>query len=285
MLSIQANNRILPRINNGQKSLKPQFLPSSPYVVRLNAKFPVTNSLKLFERASPCQQKFAPLLKHKRHAASLSKCRQGITLCKLGGQDKSVGDNEGSPWKAIENAIGNFGKQQSVEDLLRQQIEKQEFFDGGSGKNPPRGGGGNGGGGGGDGSEGSEDEGLSGIFDETVQVILATIGFIFLYVYIINGEELARLAKDYIKFLFGGSKSVRLRRAMYKWKRFFEMLTEKKEYDKQWLEKAIITTPTWYDSPDKYRRMLSPYVKSDNDYDDDNDGEEEEEDDDEEDYP
>ncbi|MBA0753628.1 hypothetical protein Gogos_021305, partial [Gossypium gossypioides] len=52
------------------------------------------------------------------------------------------------------------------------------------------------------------------------------------YVYIITGEELARLAKDYIKYLFGGSKSVRLKRTMYKWSQFFEKLTEKKEYDK-----------------------------------------------------
>lgn len=63
--------------------------------------------------------------------------------------------------------------------MLRQQIEKQEYFDEGSGQNPPRGGGGGGSGGGDEFGE-SEDEGLSGILDETVQVILATIGFIFL---------------------------------------------------------------------------------------------------------
>ncbi|MBA0671318.1 hypothetical protein Goklo_029445, partial [Gossypium klotzschianum] len=114
---------------------------------------------------------------------------------------------QGSPWKSIEKAIGNFGKKQSIEDVLRQQIEKQDYYDEGSGQNPPRGGGG-GSSGGGDGFGESEDEGPSGILDETMQVILATLGFIFLYVYIITGEELARLAKDYIKYLFGGSKSV-----------------------------------------------------------------------------
>ncbi|EOY33416.1 hypothetical protein QUC31_018949 [Theobroma cacao] len=269
MKSIQANNRALPI--NCPHLLKPQFLPSYPYVVCFNAKLPVSNSLKLLARASPCQQQFAPLLKHKRYA-SLSKCRQGTPLCRLGGEDKSAGDNEGSPWKAIEKAIGNFRKEQSVEDVLRQQIQKQEYYDEGSGKYPPRGGGGNGGGG--DGSGGSEDEGLSGILDETLQVILATIGFIFLYVYIITGEELARLAKDYIKFLFGGNKSVRLRHAMYKWRKFFEKLTEKKEYDQYWLEKAIITTPTWYDIPGKYRRVLNSYLESDDDDDDDDDDDE-----------
>lgn len=74
--------------------------------------------------------------------------------------------------------MGSF-KGQSIEDVLRQQIEKQEFYDGGSDKNPPRGGSG---GSGGDGSGGSEDEGLSGVMDETLQVILATLGFIFLVI-------------------------------------------------------------------------------------------------------
>ena len=78
--------------------------------------------------------------------------------------------------------MGSF-KGQSIEDMLRQQIEKREFYDGGSEKNPPSGGGGGGGGGvGGDGSGESEDEGLVGIIDETMQVILATIGFIFLVI-------------------------------------------------------------------------------------------------------
>lgn len=76
------------------------------------------------------------------------------------------------------------------------------------------------------------------------------------YIYIITGEELTRLAKDYIKYLFGGSQSNRLRRAMYKWGRFYKKMTEKKKYDQFWLEKAIINTPTWWDSPEKYRRLF-----------------------------
>ncbi|KAK8543407.1 hypothetical protein V6N13_136081 [Hibiscus sabdariffa] len=262
---IQASNRIIASIN-APNPRKPDFLPSFPFALCFNHKLPLTNSLKLPSTSSPCPQRFAPLLYHNRYA-SLSKCRHGNTLCRLGGQDKPAADNEVSPWKAIEDAIGNFGKQQSVEDLLRQQMEKREYYNEGGGKIPPGGGGGSGGSG--DGFGGSEDESLSGIFDETLQVVLATIGFIFMYVYIITGEELARLAKDYLKYLFGGNKSVRLRRAMYKWRRFFEELTEKKEYDKLWLEKAIITTPTWYDSPHKYRRVLSSCIEYDDD--DDND--------------
>ena len=70
----------------------------------------------------------------------------------------------------------NFGKEQSAEDVLRQQMQKQEYIDdGGSGGSGP------GGGSGGSGGNGeSEDESLSGILDELLQVILAAIGFVFL---------------------------------------------------------------------------------------------------------
>lgn len=77
--------------------------------------------------------------------------------------------------------MGNLKKERSIEDVLRQQIEKKEFYedkDGGT-----RGGGGSSGSGGGaDRSSGSEDEGSAGIIDETLQVILATLGFIFLVI-------------------------------------------------------------------------------------------------------
>lgn len=96
MKSIQANNTFfLPRIN-GSNPRKPELLfPSYPYLVCFNAKVLVTK--KLIAGSSLCSQQFAPLLKHKR-CVSVSKCRQGTTVCKFGGQDKPAGDNEVSVW-------------------------------------------------------------------------------------------------------------------------------------------------------------------------------------------
>lgn len=84
---------------------------------------------------------------------------------------------QGTPWKALENAMGNFKKDQSIEDVLKQQIQKQEYFDdGGTPGKPP----GRGGGGGGGGFGEADDEGFSEMWDEFTQVMLATLGFVFL---------------------------------------------------------------------------------------------------------
>lgn len=74
------------------------------------------------------------------------------------------------------------------------------------------------------------------------------------YIYIITGEELLKLFKDYIKYLFKGTESVRLKRVMKKWNTFCKsLIPEKVEEDPFWLEKAILRTSTWYDSPEKDR--------------------------------
>lgn len=174
--------------------------------------------------------------------------RKFAPVCQFGGKGKPENDNESSPWKALEKAIGGFKKELTVQDFLKEQMQDRELEDGSGGAgNPPVGGG--------DGSGGSEDEGFPGIVDEFVQVILATLGFIFLYIYIINGEEMTRLAKDYIKYLFGASVSVRLKRAMYVWGRFRRRLTRKKVVQEDWLEHAILSTPTWWYNPRIYRQM------------------------------
>lgn len=182
-------------------------------------------------------------------------------VCLFGGKGKASNDNEASPWKALEKAMGNPKKEKSIEDLLKQQIEKQEYYDGGDGGGDRSGGGS---GGGSDGSGGAEDEGIPGILDELGQVVLATMGFILLYIYIIEGEEITVFTKDILKFIFLRQKSIRLARTIAKWESYFKSLTEK-EVEPYWLESEILNTTTWYDSPTKYRQILRR-VQSDSYY-------------------
>lgn len=63
----------------------------------------------------------------------------------------------------------------------------------------------------------------------------------------------------------GRPKTVRLTRAMDGWNGFWEKMSRQRVYDEYWLEKAIINTPTWYDSPEKYRRVIKAYVDSNSD--------------------
>ncbi|KAJ0977151.1 hypothetical protein J5N97_012625 [Dioscorea zingiberensis] len=113
-------------------------------------------------------------------------------------------------------------KKQTVEDLLREQIQKQEFYKGGDGgsKKPPKHGGGGGGG-------GSDNSNFSELRDELLQVILATIGFVFLYVCIVRGDELTRLSVDFIRYLFGAQTSPRLKRAFDKWEHLSQSILGK----------------------------------------------------------
>ncbi|CAA2938146.1 Hypothetical predicted protein [Olea europaea subsp. europaea] len=156
--------------------------------------------------------------------------QQSAPVCLFGGKGKN--ENEASPWKALEKAMGNLKKEQSVEDVLKQQIQKQEYFM------------------------------MIEAMVENLQLVVMEVVAMALYIYIIDGADITVLARDYIKFLFGGQKSYRLKRAMYQWKKFFQTLTEKQEDDDPyWLEREIINTPTWYDSPVKYRR-LKAYLES-----------------------
>ncbi|CAL5321805.1 unnamed protein product [Camellia sinensis] len=52
-------------------------------------------------------------------------------VCLFGDKGKSENPNKASPWEALEKAMGRFKKEQSVEDILKQQMEKQEFYDDG----------------------------------------------------------------------------------------------------------------------------------------------------------
>ncbi|KAK9068940.1 hypothetical protein SSX86_013056 [Deinandra increscens subsp. villosa] len=188
--------------------------------------------------------------------ASGSCYQQCTPVCSFGGKGESKNGNEASPWKSIEKAMSSFKKEPSLEDVLRQQMEKKDYYDG----DPPSGGGGGGSGGGG-GFGGTDDEGFAGILDDILQVTLAIFALIVLYLYIIAGDQVMLFIKDTFDFLLG-RKGPRLRTIMYEFAQFYQKCRAKVPYDPYWLEKEIISTPTWWDSPEKYRRMLKSYDRS-----------------------
>ncbi|GLT96690.1 hypothetical protein SLE2022_142960 [Rubroshorea leprosula] len=241
-LCIKSNERMINQMNV-RHVLQLRCPPSNPFILPIRANHLARTSIKLSAAASPFYH-FTPLLGQEKDIR-MSKFHKRSHVCALGGNDNPAIDNEGSPWKATEKAQGNFEKESPILDVLKDQMQKKEYYDGGKGSsNPPRGRGGGGGGSGND--QGPEDESLSGVVDETMKVVLATIGIIVLYACVINGEEYLLLMRDYITFLSCGNKSTRLIQVMDKWRRFYEKLTEKKVYDKYWLEKAIISIRTMY---------------------------------------
>ncbi|XP_022994855.1 uncharacterized protein LOC111490456 [Cucurbita maxima] len=230
------------------KSSYPSFLASQTRSAFVN---PSANTSYL--------KKGLPVLKYDHRRVGL-KHRYTPIASLFGSKGKDNGDG-GSPWKAFDKVVENFKKGRSVEDILRQQIENKDFYDGGDGGRTPPGGGG--GSSGGDSSSESEDHNILGILEETMHVVLATIGLVLVYIYIIEGQELVLLAKDYIKYLFGADRSARLKSAMYSWGKFYKRRTRKKQKpDEYWLEKAILNTPTWWDHPDKYRYAIMEYLES-----------------------
>ncbi|RHN42065.1 hypothetical protein MtrunA17_Chr8g0372791 [Medicago truncatula] len=172
------------------------------------------------------------------------KSRKPCHVCLAGG--KGMMDNsEFSQRKSLEEAMKS----------LQEKIQKGEYS-GGSGSKPP-GGRGSGSGGGRGSSGGSEEGSFGGMSVETLQIVFATIGFIFVYIYVINGVEFTKLARDFIKYLLGGAQSVRLKRASYKLARFYKKVTRQKEVDENGLEKA----PTQWNIADFYRDVLRNYMK------------------------
>lgn len=69
-------------------------------------------------------------------------------------------------------------KGESVEDVLRQQIQKGQYLDDGDSGAKPPGRGDGGGSGGGEGPGGSEEESFGEMLDEALQAIIAFLGFI-----------------------------------------------------------------------------------------------------------
>ncbi|PKA56241.1 hypothetical protein AXF42_Ash011170 [Apostasia shenzhenica] len=166
-------------------------------------------------------------------------------VCLFGEKENSRGEKKGFSWDSLKDFMTGWRKEKTVQDMLNEQMRQREFGGDGGNRNPP--------GTGGDGSGEPEDEGLAGILDETLQVILATLGFIFVYIYMIQGAELTKLARDYIKYLLGGIPSMRLKRVMDKWRESHDKVLPT-EYSDDWLERRIVDTPTWWNRPEELVR-------------------------------
>ncbi|PKU70164.1 uncharacterized protein LOC110095555 [Dendrobium catenatum] len=180
---------------------------------------------------------------------SFPKRKACAPICLFGGQGNSRGENKSFSWDSLKDALKGLRKEKTIQEMLRDQMRKGEFGgDSGDGNPPGRGGGG--------GSDGTEDEGFAGVLDETLQVVLATIAFLFVYMNIIKGAELTKLARDYIKYLLGGVPTMRLKRVMDKWKRAFEKLSWTEEESEDWLVRKIVMTPTWWHRPEEIVRVM-----------------------------
>lgn len=179
-------------------------------------------------------------------------------ICLFGGKGNSRGENKAFSWESVKDAVKDAvkGLQQKdvVQNILRDQIKRREFGgDAGDGNPPGR----RGGGGGGGSADGTEGDGSDGILEETLQVFLATIAFILVYIYIIRGAELTMLARDYFRYCVGGMPSMRLQRIINKWRSVCEELTWTEEPE-DWLEREIVTTPTWWHRPEQIARAVKP---------------------------
>lgn len=96
-----------------------------------------------------------------------------------------------------------------------------------------------------------------------VIVIWLWLGFSYFldllqYVYIIAGDDVIAFFKDILKFLTR-QRNNRLSNMFYQFGRQYQNQYQEDPFA---LEKAILNTPTWWDSPTKYRRMVKVYLAS-----------------------
>ncbi|KAJ0972348.1 hypothetical protein J5N97_020307 [Dioscorea zingiberensis] len=221
--------------------------------VRVERKIPPPSNCTSLHAALSCGSSTPKFQHHKPLRVGAPVCvplySRGAPVCVFGGKGNTEGDKEAFSWDSLKKAMEGFRKEPSMQDLLRQKMQEQEYGGDGGDRNIPRDDG--------DGSGGSEDEGFTGIWDELVQVILATVAFIFVYIYMIRGAELMRLMRDYIKYLLGGRASYRLERTMREWHKFYKSMVRTEVVREDWLEHAIVTTPTWWYRPQELARRMS----------------------------
>lgn len=150
----------------------------------------------------------------------------------------------------LKKAMADAKKPRPIQDVLKEKFTKlREQASGGGGGNGNRRGG-NGG------SGGPEDESFKESLDEVVQVILATVAFILVYIHIIRGEELYRLARDYTRYLVTGKRTARLKRSMQQWRGFSEKFMQNEGSQEERYERPAATEPMWWQQPQKFVHLM-----------------------------
>ncbi|CAN6235477.1 unnamed protein product [Urochloa humidicola] len=159
--------------------------------------------------------------------------------------------NDPFSMESLNKAMAQAKRPRSLQDLLREQMAKlRGQGSGGNGGNKNRYGGSGGG------SDGPEDESLQDSLYEMIQILIATIAFILVYIHIIRGEELYRLARDYTRYLVTGKRTSRLKRAMLNWREFSERFTKKDSAQEDYYGGSVSPESTWWQQPQQLVRRL-----------------------------
>lgn len=174
----------------------------------------------------------------------VSACHKRLApICALSGKENPELANDRFSMESLNKAMSAAKKPRSIQDLLMEQMARiQGQWSGGNGGNRNRYGGSGGG------SDGPEDESFKDSLNEMIQILIATVAFIFVYIHIIRGEELYRLARDYTRYLVTGKRTARLKRAMLNWRDFRESMT-KDSAQEDGYGRPTSSEPAWWQQP------------------------------------
>ncbi|CAL5031277.1 unnamed protein product [Urochloa decumbens] len=159
--------------------------------------------------------------------------------------------NDPFSMESLNKAMAQAKRPRSLQDLMREQMAQlRGQGSGGNGGNKNRYGGSGGG------SDGPEDESFKDSLYEMIQILIATIAFILVYIHIIRGEELYRLARDYTRYLVTGKRTSRLKRAMLNWHEFSERFTKKDSTQEDYYGRSVSSESTWWQQPQQLVRRF-----------------------------
>lgn len=175
--------------------------------------------------------------------------RRLTPVCASSGKWNPEIDND-SFMDDLNKALADAKKPRPIQDVLKEKLTqlREQASGGGGGNGNRRGGNG--------GSGGPEDESFKESLDEIVQVILATVAFILVYIHIIRGEELYRLARDYTRYLVTGKRTARLKRSMQQWRNFSEKFMQNDGSQEERYVKPATSESVWWQQPQKFVHLM-----------------------------